>query len=63
VARLVEENEEVIMLRKLIEELLNVYKSDIPESGKGSASQSTMPGFVDAGIGIDDDPIIGKGEE
>jgi hypothetical protein len=55
-AMLLEKHKEVIRLRKLIEELLNIHKSDIPESGSGSASQSTMPGFVDPGIGIDDNP-------
>jgi hypothetical protein len=62
-AMLLEEHREVMRMRKLIEELLNIHKSDIPESGSGSASQSTMPGFVDPGIGIDDNPNTGKGEE
>ena len=62
-AMLLEEHKEVMRLRKLIEELLNIHKSDIPENGSGSASQDTIPGFDDPGIGIEDNPITGKGEE
>ena len=53
---LVEEHKEVMRLRKLIEELLNMHKSEIPKSGSGSASQDTNPGIVDPGIGWVDDP-------
>ena len=62
-AMLLEEHKEVIRIRKLIEELLGIDKSEIPESGSEPASQDAIPGFDNPEIGIDDNPITGKGEE
>lgn len=60
---LLEEQKEVIRSRMQIETLLNIHKSDKPESGREPVSQNTIPGFVDPGIRLDDNPNTDKREE
>jgi hypothetical protein len=62
-AMLLEEHKVVMKLREEIEALTPASGNDKPDSSTGSASQSALPGFVDPGNGVDDDPNPGKGEE
>ena len=62
-AMLLEEHKVVMKLREEIEALAPASGNDKPDGSAGSASQSTLSGFVDPGNGIDDHPDTGKGKE
>ena len=62
-AMLLEEHKVVMKLREEIEALAPAPGNAKPAGSPGSASQSTLPGAVDPGNAVGDDPDTDQGKE
>jgi hypothetical protein len=60
---LLEEHKEVRKFKERLEASRMAHQNDSRESGKGPQTDNTIPGSIDPGIGFDDDPNNGQGED
>jgi hypothetical protein len=60
---LLEEHKAVRRLNERLEASRMAHQNDSPPGGKSPQTANTIPGSVDPGIGFDDDPNTGEGED
>ena len=60
---LLEEHKQVRKLNDRLEASRMAHQNDSPPGGKSPQTGNTIPGSVDPGIGFDDNPNIGHGED